>query len=101
MTERAYFAEKATKAKSEPIFFGEYYSEERLLPEISWYTLTLQNFFIAGWALPTKNRQFQLLAMVNAHPTKILVESRNGKFQIHRRISVNVYIYAVGETNLF
>ena len=63
------------------------------------YTLTLQNFFIVGWALPTKNSQIQLLTVGNAHPTGILLESTNGKFQIHRRISFHAYTYAVGETN--
>jgi hypothetical protein len=62
-------------------------------------TLTLQNFFIVGWALPTKNSQIQLLTVGNAHPTGILLESTNGKFQIHRRISFNAYIHTVGETN--
>jgi hypothetical protein len=62
-------------------------------------TLTLQNFFIVGWALPTKNNPIQLLTVGNAHPTGILLESTNGKFQKHRRISVHAYTYAVGETN--
>ncbi len=61
--------------------------------------LSLQNFFIVGWALPTKNRQIQLLTVGNAHPTGILLESTNGKFQTHRRISFYACIYAVGETN--
>ena len=62
-------------------------------------TLTLQNFFIVGWALPTKNRQIQLFTVGNAHPTGIRLESTNGEFQTHRRSSFNAYIYKVGETN--
>ncbi len=58
-------------------------------------TLTLQNSFIVGWALPTKNRRIQQLTVGNAHPTGILLESTNGKFQTHCRISFNAYIYAV------
>ena len=62
-------------------------------------TLSLQYAFIVGWALPTKNKQIQLLTVGIAHPTGILLESTNGEFQTHRRISFNAYIYAVGETN--
>jgi hypothetical protein len=55
--------------------------------------------FIVGWALPTKNNPIQLLTVGNAHPTGILLESTNGKFQIHQRISFHAYTYAVGKTN--
>jgi len=51
--------------------------------------------------MPTKNRQIQLLTVGNAHPTRILLESTNGKFQIHRLISFNAYIYAVGEKKFY
>jgi hypothetical protein len=63
------------------------------------HALPLQNFFIVGWALPTKNNQIQLLTVGNAHPTGILLESTNSKYQIHRRISSHACTYAVGETN--
>jgi hypothetical protein len=41
----------------------------------------------------------QLLTVGNAHPTGILLESTNGKFQIHHRIFFHAYTYAVGKTN--
>ena len=44
--------------------------------------------------------QIQLLTVGNAHPTGILLESTNSKFQIHRRISSHACTYAVGETKI-
>jgi hypothetical protein len=42
----------------------------------------LQDFFILGWAIPSKNNQIQLLTVGDAHPTRILLESTNGKFRL-------------------
>ena len=67
-------------------------AEHRGILLIKYSTLTLQNFFIVGWALPTKNSQIQLLMVGNAHPTGILLESTNGKAQMHRRIFFHAYI---------
>jgi hypothetical protein len=48
-------------------------------------TLTLQKFYIAGWALPTKYSQSRLLTVGNAHPTPAILELTGGEVQKSNR----------------